>query len=34
MESIYIAKKFLFTYNGITNKNSNFSHNIDNFYQD
>lgn len=31
---MYIAKKFLFTYNGITNKNSNFSHNIDDFQQE
>lgn len=31
IKSLYAAKKFLFIYNGIINKNFNFNHNINNF---
>lgn len=34
IESLCINKKFPFTYNGITNNNLNFGHDIKNFFQD
>lgn len=34
IESLYIKRKFLFTYNGVSNKESNLSHNIKKFQQD
>lgn len=34
MKSLCVEDKFLFTYNGITNNNSNYGHDIKEFWQD